>query len=103
MIELRIPKKEVDYWNELLAMGEVDFEEHELDEGCVMSWTIDLGNGVVADLNVIGACGGDYLWSEMVWYKDGYEIACADPDDGLDGEWHCDGHPEYSVNVVAVE
>ena len=101
MIELRIPKDEIEYWNRLMDMHEVDLEAERLDEDAkVASWTVDFGDGIEADLNVY-TTQDKTLWCEMVWFSNGVELTCSDVSYSLDGEWGFEG-PDYSVNVVAV-
>ena len=103
MKKMYVDGKELDKWNELLKLDEVDFEDMDIREDATLfEQTVVFADGAFADLRV---CSGQTnLWCEMVWFdKDGYEISCSDATaDTLDGEWYFTGDEssQYDVKVV---
>lgn len=99
---VRIPKRELDYWNRLLDIEEVDFEKEGIDcDQELERYTFNFGNGFEADIKV---CSGQTnLFVDPVLFYKGSECCVLEPDYEVIGEYwfECDG-TEY-VAIIEEE
>ncbi len=85
-IKMKIPRKELDYYNRLLAMTEVDFEKEQISEDSTLqTYTVDFGNGIEADIKV--CAGQTNLFVDPVLFHNGSEVCVLETADEVDGEY----------------
>ena len=102
MIELRVPKDEVERWNRLMAGNKKNIRLGDLERvpDIVFAEEVCFDDGVMAELTV-NKTRPDVAYCRMKWWGvHGYAIETADMRFKLDGAWKCENHPDYSVNVV---
>lgn len=102
---LRIKQADLDKYNKLMQVEELDYEEEDIPRySCVARWSVDFGDGYEMDLKV---CSGDSsekdpLWCEVVLFLHGYEVACSEVYDELDGVWTLDNKGNcFKLEVLA--
>jgi hypothetical protein len=89
------------------ACFESEHYKREKDGSVLYCDTIDLGNGLQADMKVVNS--NEYLeddgwkqetpWCEVVVFEDGHEIGCSEVSDYLEGEWYID-LPEDTLKLT---
>lgn len=80
-------------WRERFGMKNVDW----------LKETVNFGNGVEADIKAVIGYDDDGNWMEDVFFKNGTEVACSDPENeffGQTSEFEIGGET-YVVNVHA--
>lgn len=98
--KLLVPGWELERWERLLSLPEVDLDEEGLPEfSCVFCETAEFEDGTQADLKVCtSGRDGKSVWSEMVAFdSEGNELWFSEVSDGLLGEW------EFEIDGVKYE
>lgn len=97
-LSLSIPANQIDEYNRMMSVDELDYEEHDIPRySTINSWTVNAGNGYEIDVKVCSSIDGNPLWCEAVLFLDGCELACSDVESELDGEWQLETN---GVNFV---
>ncbi len=101
MKELRIRKITANKFNRLMAQESVNLRKEHLspsESNIVRSWRVNFEPGIDAYLDVV-LCD-TYLLCSVTWYKGDISFQASDTRSKLDGEWICNGNPEFSFKVV---
>ena len=99
MKELKIRKPTLEKYNGLMGRDNIDTDKIKANSsGIVKSWHIEFGDDVDAWLDVV--LYNDYLLCSVTWYKGAVSFQFSDERSTLDGEWVCNGNPEYSFKVI---
>ena len=103
---IKIPKDELQEWEELLKKDWMDYETEDFpEESTVFCVTAKFDDGLEMDVKVNTNTRDDgTIWTEAVLFTEsGGQIGCTDVSYGLGGEWTvwC-GDDEYVVNVVGI-
>lgn len=100
-----LEREQIDYAKELCCHNPFDEDECFSSKEAPLVYTADFPNGYSVDVKV---CGVDFeegsdntAWTEAVLFKNGWEVACTEPCDSIDGPWELsDGDKEFIVNVL---
>lgn len=97
----------VPYIDCLLARTEPRCEDDCFGEDETITHTAIFGNGIEMDIKI---CGVQFIegecntpFTEAILFKDGYEVACSEPSEGLDGEWELEYNDVLYQVIVEVE
>lgn len=103
-----LPRAEVNHAAHLCAYQPVDESECFSEKEPPITYTAEFPNGYSVDVKVCGVPfeenGCNTAWTEAVLFKNGFEVCCTEPCEGLLGPWVLtDGDKEFTVNVFCKE
>ena len=99
-----ISTERTNFINELLHLtGDEIYNKYGFKRDETITETVDFGNGIEMDIKLVICDGEEKPYTEAVLFRDGYELACTEPDDVFVDTWSIEYETNDSKDKYVVE